>query len=192
MRKRALQDMPEEWREAVDRRDWRRFLSPADKEWTWQDSSAITAIRELLIALADRPREDGDHLPRYEQRAATQGQLRVLQVLAVATAAIKMLEREREILILELRAREVSWDVIAMALECRRQTAHVKYRDLRMNPFWQNRLAYEVDAARRVATEIVRSPDATEEARDQALDFLERSDFPGQVPATTKLARRYR
>lgn len=191
MRKRALKEMPEWAVEAVDRRDWRRFLSPVDREWTWQDSAAITAVREFLIRISEIPRAENSFPPPYEERAATEGQLKVLEVLAAASSAIDMVEREMKLLVLELRAREVSWDVIAMALGCRRQTAHRKYGDLDW-PYWNTWLVFEVNAARRVALEIAQSPDVTDDEREQALDFLERSDFPEQVRTTKKLRRLHR
>ena len=174
-----------------DRINWQRFLSPIDKEWTWQDSEPITAMRELLIRLSDIPRPENSHPPPYEEQAKSPGQLKALQVLAACKSAISMAEREMTLLVLELRSRGVSWTVIAMALECRPQSAHEKYKDLNWD-HWERWLVFEVDAARRVALEITQSPDATDQEKEEAHDFLERSDFPEQVQTTKQLRRKHR
>lgn len=174
-----------------DRFNWRRYLSPVDKEWTWQDSEPITAVRELLIRLSNIPRAEGEYPPPFEELAESPGQLKALQVLAAAKSAIGMVERDMNLVVLELRSRGVSWNVIAMALGCSRQSAHEKFGGLDWR-HWQNWLVFEVDAARRVALEITRSPDATEREKEEAHDFLDRSDFPEQVGTTRELRRKYR
>lgn len=177
----------------LDRRDWRRYLSPVDKEWAWQDSPYITAVRELLLDFSSTPRAEGTNASWYEARAATRSQLRVLQVLEAAHNLTAVLQSEIEHLVLELRAREVSWEVIGMALGCRRQSAQEKYGKLKRGSFyWSSRLVYEVDAARRVALEISQSAKSTKKEREEALDFLDRSDFNTQARTTKALARRYR
>jgi hypothetical protein len=196
MTKRTAGAVPERLHERLNRVRW-RWLSAADNQWAWQDSPAITAIREMLIKLAALPRSENEDPPDYELHAETSGQLKVLQVLAATRSAIEMIERDREFLIMELRERDVSWGVIAMALGVRRQSAHQKYGDAVEDQYHHrgDRLDFEVQAARRIAQEIGGSRDGTwtDEERREALDFSDRWQRPWQKDEkATELARLHR
>ena len=184
----------EEWfAEVRNRRDWRRFLSPVEKQWQWQDSAPITMIRNLLIriAIASRPRKSTEHPPPYEASAETPDQLKVLRVLEATKSVIDMVTREQKLLILELRARQASWDTIGMALGIRRQTAHRKFGDLKVDRFWSERLQFELDAARRVALQRSEDSELSDDERTEAREFLNQTASLSDKKTREDLQRLY-
>lgn len=176
------------------------FLSPLDREWTWQDSEPITSIREMLVTLLEgelRRRDPHGHTPDWELRTRSADELAVLRMLDTVESARKILDDTKTGLIMELRWGKTSWGMIAEVLNQRRQRVHEKYQPLwapDSGPrIWWARAEYELDAARRVAFERLQAAhddggDADELERLE--QFLEWAKALDRTPKTLK--RRYR
>jgi hypothetical protein len=177
----------------LDRDVW-PWLSPNDEEWTWQDGHWHTRLRELIRELTPTTLED----LRIEIRARTQDKRHAaakdsqdlsddLMTVLATLRAIAVLRRNFRVLadqlMLEARERGASWGDLGWAMMMTRQAArnaHPAVGDRRAHNlrFLDGWLAYDMEAARRVAYETAQNPEATGEDAEQATAFLESADTP--------------
>ena len=180
-------------RNGRSRGEW-EFLSPVDREWAWQDSAYITRLRETVLELCAMSQGFSSRRPVWEERVKDPEDLTVLRVLDEVSGIGNQMEHLKTELVLELRARRVSWELISVALRVRgRRRAHEKYGGITLydnGRSWEGRLEYELDAARRVAVEQLSSDDLGDDERDKVMEFLEWSN--AATTSTKSLQRRYR
>jgi hypothetical protein len=176
----------------LDRDVW-PWLSPSDKEWTWQDGHWHTLLRELIRALTPKTLDDlnGEiamftkhrqrHVAAKNYEELSSELLTVLATLRVITGLRGNLRVMIGQLMLEARERGASWGDLGWAMEMSRQAARDAYPadgDQYGPRYLFPWLSYDVEAARRVAYEIAQDPEASDEDLERANAFLELADTP--------------
>jgi hypothetical protein len=177
----------------LDRDIW-PWLSPSDEEWTWQDGHWHTQLRELIRELTPMTLEDLRieirERTRTRRRAAAKDYQDLSDELMTVLATLRVIADLRENfrlladqLMLEARERGASWGDLGWAMNMTRQAARNAYPAVRDRSayetgYFDGWLAYDVEAARRVAYETAQNPSAAEENVAKANKFLELADTP--------------
>src|SRR5689334_3322743 len=157
------------------KRDVWPWLSPNDKEWTWQDGQWHTLLRGLIRELTphalENLRDEIRYRTRHKRHAAAKDYqdlsddlMTVLATLRVIVVLRKNFRTMVGQLMLEARERGASWSDLGWAMEMTRQAARDAYPTVggRYEHFLEGWLSYDVEAARRVAYQIAQDPEAAE------------------------------
>lgn len=162
-----------------------RWLSPLVDHFWWERADpARRDLRTLLMAHLDRiqhtPRPDGRYVRR--ERAT---RLEIAALLAEAVKLRRQLDDEILYIIGEARGRRVSWQRIAEALGCTRQSAHERYGPLVDSAELTRRFDAELAGAVREARRTLSGH--RRYAHEYAFDVERAQDLLGRISPTGQL-----
>lgn len=155
------------------------WLSPLD-DWWERVAHPRRAVRELLLTRLAHLRLSRPPDKRYLRPDAV-ARREVVELLAEAVRIRGVLDEEIAYLVAESRARRVSWQRIAEALQCRRQSAHARYGQLVDSAELTGQLDGQVAAALRHARQLL--------TRGGRFDYTETDQARRLVARTTRDGR---